>query len=169
MGSNRWSIVTTAAFRTCTVSKMQAVESHVTLIWPVKSNITNNMPSYHFLYMINSNPMPSMHRFQDTGCWKSCDLDLTFQGHHRSNLISPVTCPCITSYTLLIVTICLTCTVSKMQAVESHDCYLDITFQGLCTVATCSSTKQIKRNRNRSRTEGVFPELWTADGRLATA
>jgi hypothetical protein len=49
--------------------KMQAVENHTTTRpSQVKSNITNSMPSYHFLYMINSNHMPNMHRFQDAGC-----------------------------------------------------------------------------------------------------
>jgi hypothetical protein len=34
------------------------------------------MPSYNFPYMYNSNHMPNMHRFQDAGSGKSCDLDM---------------------------------------------------------------------------------------------
>lgn len=41
-------------------------------------------------YIINNNHMPNMHRYQDTGPWKSHDLDLTIQGHQRSHLRGPV-------------------------------------------------------------------------------
>ena len=49
--------------------------------------------------MINSNYMPRMHDFQDMSDQTFNDLDLTFQGHPRSNLLAPFEPPYMTSYT----------------------------------------------------------------------
>jgi hypothetical protein len=56
-----------------------------------------------------------VHRFQDTGSSKSHDLDLTFQGHPRSNLVSPMETSNISFYTWLIVTMCVTCIISEIE------------------------------------------------------
>ena len=69
-------------------------------------------PLYHFLFMINSNKMPSMHHVQDL-CHRYFNEHLTFQGHQRSNPVAPFETSYITSYTWLIVTRCLACTISR--------------------------------------------------------
>ncbi len=51
---------------------------------PVSTMECSDITYYTWLVLIH---MPYMHRFHDSGCWKSCDLDLTFQGHYWSNLI----------------------------------------------------------------------------------
>ena len=71
--------------------------------------------TYDFLSVVNSNYMARKHRFEDTGLWKYCDLNLTFQGHPRSKVIRGNESSHMTSYLLLIVTTWLGNTVLKIQ------------------------------------------------------
>ena len=75
---------------------------------------------YDFLYMSNSNCKPSLDHFQHMSNQNFNDLHLTFQGQKRLNLIPPFDPPYLTSYTWLIVTICLTCTISKIWATKNN-------------------------------------------------
>ncbi len=74
---------------------------------------------YVFLFVINSHHMPNWHCFPANGCWKSRDLEMTFQGHNRLYLLAPLYSSCMVSYMSLVGTICLTGTVSLQKAVGS--------------------------------------------------
>jgi hypothetical protein len=72
-------------------------------------------------YIINNNHMPNMHRYQDTGPWKSHDLDLSIQGHkghiqyHKWNPLIWIITMCQTTWT---------CTISE---IEQQVCLISLT------------------------------------------
>ena len=45
---------------------------------------------YGFLFVINTRHGPNMQRLPAKGYWKLHDLEMTFQGHHRSYLMAPL-------------------------------------------------------------------------------
>ncbi len=73
---------------------------------------------YHFLYMTNSNYMAILLHFRDTSHQNLSDLDMTLQGHPRSDPMVPFEPPHMTSYTWSIVTTWLSCTISEIQAIK---------------------------------------------------
>ena len=106
----------------CFVSKLWPHDVDLTIEGQqeVKFNVTNRKLLYEFLDMSNSNDMPSMLCFKVMGNEKSHDLDLTIQGHQRSNLLSLLESCYMTSYTCLIVMICTACFVSKLWVIKIH-------------------------------------------------
>ena len=76
--------------------------------------------TYDFLFIINSNHVLITHRLHVRAYWMLHDLDLTFQGHLRSNPIVLSESPHMTSYSSSIVTMCLSHTVCMLEPIESY-------------------------------------------------
>jgi len=75
---------------------------------------------WDFLSVIHGQFVPNMHHLPAKGYWKLHDLEMTFQGHHRSYLLAPLYTLSMVSYLSLTVSMgLLTCTVCLQKAIES--------------------------------------------------
>ena len=93
----------------CTTRKLQAIQ--VTLTSKVKCHNAKRKPIYKLLLAFNSYWGSIVHHKGIIGHSSYSDLDLTFQGHPRSNVMVPNERSYMTSYMLSMITLGLGCMV----------------------------------------------------------